>query len=172
MMDDMIPPFAFKRFVDLFLSFVDRSAGDFGCWPWTGGRFRNGYGRFHIGDSAFGAHRVSYEIWNGPIGDGLCVCHSCDNRACVNPAHLWPGTKADNNRDMVEKGRSRQSDSSKTRHLGESHGRAKLTNEQVREIRRRYEVGGVTLKALAAEFGVGISAVGRIVRRESWTHLD
>jgi len=84
-----------------------------GCLLWTGRLDPHGYGEFRLGSGRSGrrqtrlAHRVAYEIAKGPIPPGLCVCHSCDVRNCVEPAHLWLGTVADNNRDMVAKGRHR-----------------------------------------------------------------
>jgi len=79
-----------------------------GCWVWTGDYARKGYGRMRIGaNRAVRAHRLSYEIHAGPIGDGLCVCHKCDTPSCVNPDHLFLDTNAGNTADRVRKGRSR-----------------------------------------------------------------
>jgi hypothetical protein len=76
-----------------------------GCWQWTGNIDKPGYGHFKWGRRMFIAHRVAYMLTRGPIPKGLFVCHTCDHRSCVNPAHLWLGTAADNMTDKVEKDR-------------------------------------------------------------------
>jgi hypothetical protein len=81
-----------------------------GCWEWTGSKDAHGYGRLNIKSrsaSSLLAHRIAYEVANGPIPAGAAVCHSCDNPPCCNPAHLWLGSQSDNLRDASAKGRMR-----------------------------------------------------------------
>ena len=110
--------------------------------------------------SGFYAHRIAHELFVGPIPDGHVVRHSCDRPICVQPAHLSHGTQRDNVDDAMSRDRIR-------RH--ERHGRAKLTEEQVAEIRYRYSAGGVTQRELGDEFGVGDQMISRIVRNRNWT---
>jgi len=134
-----------------------------GCWLWTGSRDEKGYGRISIPKaSPRKASRVSWELANGKIPRGKCVLHRCDNPACVNPAHLFLGTKADNNADMRAKGRHAK---------GEKVSGAKLTEIQVREIRQRYAAGGVSQQRLADEYGVNNSLICTIISRRRWAHV-
>ncbi len=141
------------------------------CWPWTACRTSDGYGQISEGTPSrkmLGAHCVSYEIHNGsiPPGEGYhgtCVCHTCDNPPCVNPAHLFLGTIADDLRDMRKKGRGYTP-------KREAHGRAKLTEGQVIEIRRDYVKRSRTYgtPALARKYNVSHTAIWDIVRGENW----
>lgn len=136
------------------------------CWPWTAATFPKGYGKIGRGGRAAGvieAHRASWLLAHGPIPDGLCVLHSCDNPPCVNPAHLFLGTLAENVADMMAKGRHRNGVS-----RGEANGRAKLTAGQVDEIRGRARGGGESRAALARIFGVSWPTIDRIVRGTRW----
>ena len=90
-------------FEDRFWSHVDKSQPD-ACWLWRGSVASNGYGRLTVRQVDYGVHRLAYCLANGPIPPGLLVCHSCDNRLCVNPTHLWLGDVVANNRDMEAKG--------------------------------------------------------------------
>lgn len=122
-----------------------------GCMNWQGARFSNGYGR--VGDQR--AHRLAYERKNGLIPEGFMVCHRCDNRACVNPDHLFLGTTDDNMADMVAKGRSAR---------GESHGRAKINRVVAAEIRD----SSLSCRAAAARYGVSKSMISYIRQGVNW----
>lgn len=93
---------SFERFFNN-IEFFDKDK----CWEWTASKDKNGYGKFYANGKHIRAHRYSYMAAIGPIGDGLFVCHSCDNPSCVNPDHLFIGTPLDNMRDKVSKGRLR-----------------------------------------------------------------
>lgn len=133
-----------------------------GCWEWTGTHVGFGHGYFSVGSKKVLAHRFSYELHNGPIPDGMFCCHTCDNPTCVNPAHLYLGTHAQNMADMVSKNRHKH---------GSAHHSAKLTEPQVIEIRRKYAQESATQKELANEYGVAPSAIAKIVTRKRWTHI-
>jgi len=129
-----------------------------GCIEWTGAKRRGGYGELRLHGKLFGAHRFAWELANGPIPNALHVCHRCDNPLCVNPAHLFVGSDADNKADMRRKGRQP---------FGERNGMCKLSTDVVDEIRRAYEDGNVSQSALGRKYGIAQSHVGRLVRGES-----
>lgn len=134
------------------------------CWLWTGCKDRNGYGLIGKGGrngGCFFAHRLSWELHNGPIPDNLYVCHHCDIPLCCRPDHLFLGSQLDNIRDCSRKGRM---------HTGEANGGSKLTENQVREIRARY-ASGERIYAIAGAFGVNQSCISMIVHRKSWKHI-
>lgn len=137
-----------------------------GCWLWAAMIDRHGYGRVWALGRLDGSHRVSYRLHHGPIPDGLHVCHKCDVRACVNPAHLFLGTQAENMADRNEKGRASGGSSP-----GEAHPMAKLTNADVTMIRRIYAAGREPQAALARQFGVSESVVSGIVHGRTWKHI-
>lgn len=145
---------------------VDQS-GD--CWVWTGTSLDAGYGRIGWRGEKVIASRLAYELTVGPIPDGMWVLHRCDNPPCVNPEHLFLGTRQDNIDDMVAKGRQRSGGHATA---ADRNARAKLTWEKVREIRRRYIPRRVSLARLAREFGVSPDTVHAVVRGDSWRDSD
>ena len=147
-----------------FWSRVSPSVGT-ECWEWTGHIDRKGYGQFcRWNGRKFGAHRVSYATCVADIPSGMLVLHSCDNRKCVNPAHLSVGTPLDNMRDKVVRGRLPDC-------KGERNGRAKLVVAEVVEIRRLLG-SGQSIKSLAATYGVHVSTVRSIQRGERWAGVS
>ena len=174
-----------ERFESKFI----KDAG--GCWLWTAGGAKDDYGRFRVDGRIIKSHRAAYEFYVGQIPPGLFVCHTCDIRRCVNPAHLWTGTQADNMSDKKNKGRA-------ARHLGdrngarthpdrvargdnngarlyperlargEQNGSAKLTAADVLTIRAAV---GMTQQHLCLKYGVSQNQISRILRGKNWTHL-
>ena len=137
-----------------------------GCWNWLGGKRANGYGQIQEGGKGSRGllpHRVSYELANGPIPDGLVVMHSCDNPSCVNPAHLTVGTYKDNMDDMAAKGRRKPG-----RPIGDRNFNAKLDEDMVRFIRANPQRGH---KDLADELGVKPNTVRGVRIGRTWTHI-
>lgn len=147
---------------DRFWEKVDKAGP---CWLWTASKDRKGYGRIMRPGGRGGpllATRVSWELHYGPIPDGLFVCHHCDNPSCVRPDHLFLGDQFANMGDCSAKGRM---------HPGEQNGGAKLTEDDVREIRRRYRAGGISQSALAREYGLCQASVHELISGKTWRHV-
>jgi hypothetical protein len=133
------------------------------CWLWTGATNGTGYGRFSRDrQSLVSVHRFSYELQVGPVPAGMCVLHRCDVRNCVRPDHLFLGTVADNNQDMIAKGRGS---------TGQRNGAAKLTDQQVREIRAAHRQG-VPGRSLAKRYGCSEQNISAVVLRKLWKHVQ
>ena len=132
-----------------------------GCWLWDGARIKNKYGTFRLDPGAtVRAHRMSWELTNGPIHNDLHVLHKCDNPSCVRPDHLFLGTHKENMMDMSKKGRSPR----------RGIGNPKLTREQVLEVRRRFS-GGETKKHIALSLGVHPKTIELLIRGKTWSTL-
>ena len=137
-----------------------------GCWEWQGPLLPTGYAQIGIGSRHEGkvrVHRAMFEIFKGPIPDELYVLHTCDNRCCVNPDHLFLGTAKDNTQDMLRKGRARGI-------RGSQNKSSKLTEENVLEIRSLLGQGAYH-KNLAEIYGVATSTISRIAQGKKWTHV-
>lgn len=144
--------------VDQAFLFYQGPATEGGCIEWTGYIMPTGYGRIGVGGQRVSAHRYAYERANGPIPDGMLIRHTCDNPPCVNPQHLLTGRHADNVADAVSRNRQNR---------GEAVNTAKLTEGQVREIRK----SGLPTKVLSARYGVSDTTVVRIRSRKVWAWL-
>lgn len=160
-----------------------------GCWLWTAAIHRNGYGKFNIGGKILLAHRVAWSLAVGTVAEGSYICHHCDNPGCVRPDHLFIGTPVDNRQDSIKKGRDRignlKKDESEyyrpklvpstrnTENLlrGSECTWAKLTEEKVREIRRRYISSRISQRRLADEYKVSVMTINDVVHRRKWKHI-
>ena len=128
-----------------------------GCIEWTGYTSSSGYPEFKIGKVNHSAHRVSYEYFHGPIPSGLMVRHTCDNKRCVNPAHLIVGTHQDNMDDMRERGRARP-------------GNRKLDDSAVKAMRSARDAG-LKISELAKAFGVSKSTASKVCSGAAYSHI-
>lgn len=157
-----------RRSMSERLASTTRVSAETGCVEWTGPFTHYGYGRIRIEwkdepRRSFLAHRVAWEQAHGPIPEGMCVLHRCDNPPCANPEHLFLGTDADNVRDMHEKRRDRC--------RGEEHGAHKLTDAEVVAIREAY-TGGESHRSIARRYGVSQSHISKIMLGKTRSSAD
>ena len=138
-----------KNIIERFNKFVQPIPFS-GCWIWMGSIHPEGYGRFGVGNITLGAHRVSYRLHRGEIGN-MSVCHSCDVPSCVNPDHLFLGTNLDNIKDKQEKGRAAK----------------KLTKQSAFAMRDELK-NGATLNSMAKKYNVSRAMVVRIKQNKNW----
>lgn len=131
------------------------------CWEWVGAITSRGYGSLGIWGRATSAHRISHELFNGPIGNHLHVCHRCDNRACVNPAHLFLGTNRDNMQDAKSKGRLHYQTHPRFRQLRIKFKRT-IDIKLFPIVKAKYN-SGLTGLQIAEELNIGKSSVYRII---------
>lgn len=138
---------------------LDKS-GD--CWIWTGHKKASGHAQINRNGKHEYAHRIAWELANGPIPEGMQICHKCDNPPCCNPDHLFLGTQRDNMADKVSKGRQIR---------GSAAGKSNLTERDVVIIRERH-AAGETFKLIARDYDVTDAAVRHIVNRKNWKHVE
>jgi len=165
-MDKHLLSAAVKRgtlsYMDRFWSKVDKRGPD-DCWEWTAYRAHFGHGRIRIDGISEGSHRVAWELTHGPIPEGMCVLHACDNPPCCNPSHLWLGTQSENIKDMYRKKRGRELH-------GEAINTAKLTAAEVTTM-RALNTKGFSYSRLGREYGVTKQNARHICLRITWKHV-
>jgi len=144
-----------------FWNYVNKTSD---CWLWKAGCFSNGYGQFRVGKKKVKAHRFAYELVYGKVLPEICVCHTCDNRKCVNPKHLFLATDKGNAQDRETKKRHPHLDGYDK--SGEKNPAAKLTKADVFMIRNLK--GRQSYAVIANRFNISKSQVGNIMRGESW----
>lgn len=153
---------------------------DNGCWEWVASKSSSGYGQFCINGKLVTAHRWIYGVLFHPIENNIQVCHSCDNPSCVNPSHLWEGTKSDNMRDCSAKRRNIIQKHPERSHLkgdrfkrvcGEKQGNSKLTAEQVKKIINMKRIGSTSAE-LSRMFGVSDAHIRKIYLGKAWKHIQ
>jgi len=161
----------------LFWSHVLKDPQADGCWLWTANRDRQGYGRMVSHGKWYQAHRVSWMLHHGSIPTDLCICHHCDNPPCVNPAHLFLGTRADNARDAAAKGllpcgdRNGSHTHPESRPWGERNGHAKLTSTNVCHIRALL-ASGAGICEVARRYEINSKCIWRIKHGKAWVHVS
>lgn len=135
-----------------------------GCWLWRGSRNAQGYGRFQVSTrKPIQAHRFAFQVWHGDIPQDADVCHACDNPSCVNPAHLWAGTRAQNMQDSISKGRFKRA-------LGTKHGLSRFNEADIR-LMRGLHARGFSYQHLADLFDCSKASVADIVKKRWWRHV-
>jgi hypothetical protein len=159
---------------DRFWSKIDRANAG-GCWLWTAYRDKDGYGHFGVSRGGrartYRAHQIAYVLAYGPDPRGLFVAHTCGNPPCVRPSHLALVQPALQRRDAGQRGREAIRNDLSVMPRGSRNPNAKLTEEVVAELRRRYAAGGVSFGSLGREYDISGYAVSQAIRAESWKHV-
>lgn len=142
-------------------------AGPNECWPYLGNITPNGYGRLRYHNRKMSAHKLAFELKKGPVTEGLFVCHSCDNKPCCNPMHLYAGTPKQNSQDAKARGRL-----CKAVRSGSHNGNCKLGADNVKYIRDTYRPVYGEVVRLAKRFGVTDGTIRAILKGRAWKHLE
>lgn len=149
-----------ERIKKYFEKYVIRQEG---CWDWKGIIEHTGYAKLGI-RPPIKAHRASWIIYRGDIPLNMCICHTCDNRKCTNPEHLWLGTHKENIQDKIKKGRTNAPKGTRARH-------AILNDEKVKEIKIMLQ-NGLTCSEIGRQYKVSRKIISRIKNNETWKHVE
>jgi hypothetical protein len=152
-----------KKQQERFWKKVNKKDDD-SCWEWNGARTKNGYGSYtcqKIPFTRYLAHRIAYTLAKGKLNN-LC-CHTCDNKLCCNPSHLFDGTHHDNLQDAGNKGRLGKV-------KGEKHPRSKLKTTDIKTIRKLH-LQGLSLRKIASQFNVDNKTIRNILKKKNWRHV-
>jgi len=136
------------------------------CWNWTASKGHNGYGRFRVKGKLESPHIVSYKLHNDDHIKGMDVCHTCDNRACVNPNHLFLGSHSDNMKDCSNKGRNTGADL-----RGENQPGSKLKDDQVKTIKKLFQLN-IKTQEIADMYRVSYTTIYNIKIGKTWKHIN
>lgn len=159
-----------KEIKERFWAKVNKEV-DTDCWEWSAAKSTFGYGRFKVKGKLESPHRISYELSYGKIPKGLFVCHTCDNPSCVNPDHLFSGTRSDNMKDCASKGRLPICNVNTRKQVrGEGSKQSSLTEKDVLDIRRRLAEGEKG-SDLAREYKIWKTSISCIKHRKTWKHI-
>ena len=156
-----IPTRETKPFLERFWDRVDKREN--GCWEWTGGVTKRGYGTIGLKNRKYKAHRLSYKIHFDEDISELQINHHCDNRICVNPDHIYAGSHQDNMDDATERNRFPK---------GSDHTNAKLNECQVKEIKMKYEPYVTSQNDLAEMYDVSSTTIQEIIEGKRWEHVE
>jgi hypothetical protein len=132
-----------------------------GCWEWTASFNGVGYGQLSVDGKPMNASRAAFIAHGGEIPSGYDVCHTCDNRRCINPSHLFAGTRKENIQDAASKGRLPR---------GERRSNSKLDGEAVLVIRGMVKAG-IAMRTIAHEFGISAATVIAVIQKRVWGHI-
>jgi len=160
-----------KTHYDIVMDIINNPITNNECVKFPGKVAHQNYGRMTKNGQWFTAHILVWEMTNGPVPEGMEVCHSCDNSWCIQISHLYVATHQQNVRDMVSRGRHFLQRNPNGAVKGSRHGRSKLKEEQVLEIRKLYDSGKYKQIDLALMFSIHKQTVNNIVRRQKWTHI-
>lgn len=157
-----------------FWNKVDKTPGqgpNKDCWIWIAGKRKHGYGVYRVREVIMFAHRVACFLACEQFDNTLAVCHSCDNRLCCNPVHLWQGTHKDNSQDMASKGRHWMKQHPEQIRRGDTHGYTKIPDAEISKIRAECASARGIRREIAARYGVSKGCIDAIVQRRTRKHI-